>query len=78
MPENEDFPTAVHTVTDWAAGAPTVRPGETAEATWRTFTIGELPVRQAEYTPGYLADHWCDLRHVLYVLKGELDTKLRD
>jgi hypothetical protein len=31
-----------------------------------------------EYTPGYLADHWCDLGHVLYVLEGELDTELRD
>ena len=25
-----------------------------------------------------LADHWCDLGHVLYVLEGELDTELRD
>ena len=31
-----------------------------------------------EYTPGYLADHWCDRGHVLYVLEGELDTELRD
>ena len=31
-----------------------------------------------EYTPGYLADHWCDRGHVLYVLEGALDTKLRD
>jgi hypothetical protein len=29
-------------------------------------------------TAGYLADHWCDLGHVLYVLEGELDTELRD
>jgi hypothetical protein len=27
---------------------------------------------------GYLADHWCDRGHVLYVLEGELDTELRD
>ncbi len=31
-----------------------------------------------EYSPGYLADHWCDRGHVLYVLKGELDSELRD
>ena len=35
-------------------------------------------MRQVEYTPGYLADHWCDLGHVLYVLEGELDIELRD
>ena len=31
-----------------------------------------------EYSPGYLADHWCDRGHVLYVLQGELDSELRD
>jgi hypothetical protein len=31
-----------------------------------------------EYSPGYLADHWCDRGHVLYVLQGKLETELRD
>ena len=31
-----------------------------------------------EYSPGYLADHWCDRGHVLYMLEGELDSELRD
>src|ERR1700730_18505598 len=35
-------------------------------------------VRLVEYSPGYTADHWCDLGHVLYVVEGELDTELRD
>jgi len=51
-----------------------VHPGETGQATWRTFTIGDLRVRLVEYSAGYLADHWCDLGHVLSVL----DTELRD
>ena len=68
------IPPLPFTVTDWSAVPPTVHPGETGEA----FTIGDLRVRQVEYTPGYLADHWCDLGHVLYVLEGELDTELRD
>ena len=72
------IPPLPFTVTDWSAVAPTAHPGETGEAIWRTFTIGDLRVRQVEYTPGYLADHWCDLGHVLYVLEGELDTELRD
>jgi quercetin dioxygenase-like cupin family protein len=72
------IPPLPFTVTHWSAVAPTVHPGETGEAIWRTFTIGDLRVRQVEYTPGYLADHWCDLGHVLYVLEGELDTELRD
>ena len=47
-------------------------------ALWRTFQIGELRVRLVEYSPGYLADHWCDRGHVLYVLEGELHSELRD
>lgn len=40
--------------------------------------MGDLRVRRVTYTPGYLADHWCDRGHVLYVLSGTLDTELKD
>lgn len=73
-----DIPKLAFTVTDWAAIEPTRHPGESGEALWRTFTIGNLRVRMVEYTPGYLADHWCDRGHVLLVLEGELETELRD
>src|SRR5712692_8756292 len=72
------IPTLPFTVTDWSRISPTVHPGEAGEATWRTFTIGDLRVRLVEYSAGYLADHWRDLGHVLYVIEGELDTELRD
>ncbi len=65
-------------ITDWAAVQPTHHPGETGHATWRSFTAGDLRVRMVEYSPGYLADHWCDRGHVLLVLEGELETELRD
>ncbi|MCC8962377.1 DHCW motif cupin fold protein [Bradyrhizobium sp. Pear76] len=72
------IPTLPFTVTDWSNVAPSVHPGETGQALWRTLTIGDLRVRMVDYSPGYLADHWCDRGHVLYVIKGELDTELRD
>jgi hypothetical protein len=31
-----------------------------------------------EYSPGYLADHWCAKGHVLLCLEGELTTELAD
>ena len=72
------IPSLPFTVTDWS-GVPAERhPGETGEAFWRSFEVGELRVRVVEYSPGYLADHWCDRGHVLYVLSGELDTELED
>jgi len=72
------IPALPFTVTDWSQVEPTEHPGETGTAIWRTITIGDLRVRMVEYTPGYLADHWCDRGHVLLVLEGELDTELRD
>jgi len=72
------IPPLPFTVTDWSNVDPSVHPGETGQALWRTLNIGELRVRMVEYSPGYLADHWCDRGHVLYVVTGELDTELRD
>lgn len=64
--------------TDWAKVNPTVHPGETGTALWRTFQEGNIRVRLVEYSPGYKADHWCNKGHVLFVLDGELMTELGD
>ena len=60
------------TVTDWSTVPATEHPGESGMALWRTLTIGDIRIRQVEYSPGYVADHWCDRGHILYVLEGEL------
>ena len=65
-------------VTDWASVPPTEHPGETGVACWRTIETGNIRVRMIEYSPGYVADHWCSRGHVLLVLSGELDTDLKD
>ena len=65
-------------ITDWSKIAPTEHPGETGKAYWRTLEIGNIRVRMVEYTPSYLADHWCSRGHVLLVLEGELVTDLKD
>lgn len=65
-------------VVDWKSVTATVHPGETGTATWRTFQLGEVRVRMVEYSPGYLADHWCQKGHILLVLEGELVTELSD
>ena len=72
------IPALPFTVTDWAKVEPTTHPGEKGVAYWRTLNIGDVRVRHVEYSPGYLADHWCDRGHVLYVLDGELESELKD
>lgn len=64
--------------TDWNKLTPTEHPGQTGVAYWRTFEGGNIRVRMVEYSPGYLADHWCSKGHVLLVLEGELVTELQD
>ncbi len=63
---------------DWSTVEATEHPGVTGKALWRTFEQGNIRVRMVEYTPGYLADHWCSRGHVLLVLEGTLVTELDD
>jgi hypothetical protein len=64
--------------TDWLAVERTEHKGETGMAYWRTRNFGGIRVRMIEYTPGYLADHWCSKGHILFCLEGELHTELQD
>ena len=64
--------------TDWSGIAASEHPGEQGKAFWRTCQFGDIRVRMVEYTPGYLADHWCSKGHILLCLEGELHTELED
>lgn len=64
--------------TDWSAIASTEHKGDTGVATWRTQQFGSIRVRMVEYSPGYLADHWCVKGHILLCVEGELHTELKD
>ena len=64
--------------TDWSTVEATEHPGTTGKAFWRTRQFGDIRVRLLEYTPGYLADHWCVKGHILFCLEGQLDTELAD
>lgn len=63
---------------DWDTVPRIEHRGETGTASWRTRQFGEIRVRMVDYSPGYLADHWCSKGHVLLCLKGELETALAD
>jgi quercetin dioxygenase-like cupin family protein len=65
-------------ITDWSTLPLTEHQGITGKALWRTQHFGDIRVRMVEYTPGYLADHWCEKGHILLVLEGRLETELVD
>jgi hypothetical protein len=65
-------------VIDWAAIEPVEYPGVSGKATMRTREFGGIRVRMVEYSPGYLADHWCSKGHVVFVVAGEFESELAD
>jgi quercetin dioxygenase-like cupin family protein len=65
-------------ITDWSAVERTEHAGEPGTAYWRTQEWGDIRIRMVEYSPGYVADHWCAKGHVVLCLEGELHTELED
>lgn len=72
------LPELPFTPVHWDALPATTHKGDPGEAIWRTLNNGDVRMRVVEYSPGYVADHWCDRGHVIYVLDGELQTELKD
>lgn len=65
-------------ITDWSKIERTEHKGERGIAYWRTKEFGGIRVRMVDYSPGYLADHWCSKGHILLCIEGELSTELAD
>jgi len=64
--------------TDWA-GVPVAEvAGTSGTARRQTIQLGPIRVRLVEYSPGYLADHWCEKGHLVYCLEGSIETELKD
>ena len=64
--------------TDWNQVPATKHPGDAGFALWKTQNFGEIRVRMVEYSPGYVADHWCSKGHVILCLSGAIDIELKD
>jgi quercetin dioxygenase-like cupin family protein len=64
--------------TDWSAIAPTTHEGDAGVATWRTQRFGDIRVRLVDYSPGYVANHWCSKGHIIFCVDGEMTTDLKD
>lgn len=65
-------------ITDWSQIEAERHPGDSGFALWRVAKFGDIRVRIVDYSPGYVADHWCIKGHILLCLKGEMITELDD
>ncbi len=64
-------------VTGWSEIPANEHKGETGTAFWKTLQFDGLRVRIVEYSPGYLADHWCSKGHIVHCLEGEVENQLK-
>ena len=62
---------------DWSQIPKTEHKGETGVAYWQTVEFPGLRVRIVEYSPGYLADHWCEKGHLVYCIEGNVVNELK-
>lgn len=61
---------------DWSSIEKTEHKGETGTSFWRTIDHEGLRLRIVEYSPGYLADHWCQKGHFVHCLSGSFTSEL--
>lgn len=61
---------------DWSTIEKTIHPGESGTAWWQTLQLPGLRIRMVEYSPGYLADHWCQKGHIVHCLQGAFISEL--
>jgi hypothetical protein len=65
-------------VIDWTSIPKTEYKGTKGLASWQTLQLQGLRIRIVEYSPGYLADHWCQKGHIVHCLEGEFVSELKD
>lgn len=61
---------------NWAAIEKTEHKGEKGTSFWQTLQFNGLRIRIVEYSPNYLADHWCQKGHIVHCLEGEFESEL--
>lgn len=63
---------------NWDTVPHTKHPGETGTALWQTLHFDGIRIRLVEYSPGYLADHWCQKGHIVHCLEGAFVSELEN
>lgn len=60
----------------WDKIAKQEHPGEKGTSFWQVHQLEGLRIRIVEYSPGYLADHWCQKGHIVFCLEGSFTSEL--
>lgn len=66
------------TLIDWSTVESEKHSGIRGFAEWKIKQLGDIRIRMVEYSPNYLADHWCDKGHIIFCVDGQMTTELKD
>ena len=61
---------------NWDQIEKTEHPGLSGTSYWQTIQFQGLRIRIVEYSPGYIANHWCEKGHIVYCIEGEFTSEL--
>ena len=64
-------------IIDWNSSNTAERNGASGVSFSKTKQFDGLRLRIVEYSPGYLADHWCKLGHIVHCLEGKFTSELQ-
>jgi hypothetical protein len=65
-------------LTDWSQVPEFVHPGASGTAVVRSRQLGEIQLRLVVYSPNYVADHWCQKGHIVFLVLGQLVIEHRE
>ncbi|MFC2086145.1 DHCW motif cupin fold protein [Bacteroidota bacterium] len=63
---------------DWSNIPKTEHKGESGVSYHKTIQFQGLRIRIVEYSANYIADHWCELGHIVHCLEGAFLCELKD
>lgn len=63
------------TLIDWSTIPSTPHSGSPGVSHWQTWQSSGLRIRIVTYSPGYLADHWCQKGHIVHCLEGSFESE---
>lgn len=63
---------------DWEQIPETIHPGTSGVASWRTTQMEGIRLRIVEYSPDYIADHWCQKGHIVHCLEGRFTSEMEN
>lgn len=72
------IPTCDPLAIDWNTCPTVIVQGAQGTITVSQVEIGEIRIRLAQFSPDYLADHWCVKGHIVQVLDGQLILEHRE